>query len=750
MHISEYLPPQFVNWTTWNGTKVPCDIFGKTIDAHDPANWVTYDVAKVSGLPVAFVLSDNDPFFFIDLDNCLDQATLQWTAESTAIFQSFPGAWGEVSQSGRGLHIIGKCDPRLLSDRRHKWEGNKEFYTTKRFIAFGSGDWAPIGGTLYPDADWTRQLLSFVPKAPELGDLPEGVDPNWDGPEDDDELIRRMLISPGGAAVAFGMKASIRQLWEADPVLCQHFPDFKGDPNKFDHSSADAALMSHLAFWTGKDVQRMDRLFRRSALYRDKYEQREDYRTSTITRAAQLCTEVYRQPQRSTEPVEPVEVTNAMQGRIVDQSEVYMGVSEMIEHFKGCVYIRDMHRVLTQDGDILKSEQFKSYYGGYLFQMQPDGTKAEANAFTAFTESRAYRFPKVKRGVFDPNREPFEIVDDTVNTYVRPEVASKPGDVSPFLGFLEKILPNQNDRDILLAWCASAVQNPGRKFQWAPVLQGAEGNGKTFVANCVAWAIGTRYVHRPNAKELAEKFNAWMEHTLFAIVEEIHMSDRREILDDLKPKITNEQIEIRGMQQEKRMVTNFTKWFFCTNYKDAILKSKSDRRYAMFFTAQQSMEDIIAAGMGGDYFPNLYNWARGEGYAHVAHYLETYQIPAHLDPAGSCHRAPETSTTQMAISQSNGAIESEILESAEDGTVGFRNGFVSSWTIDKMIRERGFRLPQNKRAGVLENLGYVKAGRANRELAWEDNKRPVIFYRKDVVLEPDFTDQYIRSQGYIL
>ena len=47
--------------------------------------------------------------------------------------------------------------------------------------------------------------------------------------------------------------------------LSQKYPAFDG-AGGFDHSSADAALMSHLAFWTGKDMPRMDRLFRRSAL----------------------------------------------------------------------------------------------------------------------------------------------------------------------------------------------------------------------------------------------------------------------------------------------------------------------------------------------------------------------------------------------------------------------------------------------------------------------------------------------------
>ncbi|MFR4804189.1 MAG: hypothetical protein ACLT98_13270 [Eggerthellaceae bacterium] len=41
-----------------------------------------------------------------------------------------------------------------------------------------------------------------------------------------------------------------------------------------DRSAADMALCSHLAFWCGRDAGRMDRIFRRSGLMRDKWDSR--------------------------------------------------------------------------------------------------------------------------------------------------------------------------------------------------------------------------------------------------------------------------------------------------------------------------------------------------------------------------------------------------------------------------------------------------------------------------------------------
>ncbi|MBC8236154.1 hypothetical protein H8E77_41940, partial [bacterium] len=58
------------------------------------------------------------------------------------------------------------------------------------------------------------------------------------------------------------------------------------------HSEADLALCCLLTFWTGGDPDRIDKLFRQSGLYREKWE-REDYRDDTINAALELTTEFY-------------------------------------------------------------------------------------------------------------------------------------------------------------------------------------------------------------------------------------------------------------------------------------------------------------------------------------------------------------------------------------------------------------------------------------------------------------------------
>lgn len=63
----------------------------------------------------AFLFKSSDPFFFLDIDNCIDEnGKLSETA--TQIGKMLPGAAVEVSLSGKGIHIFGKAkiDPAHL------------------------------------------------------------------------------------------------------------------------------------------------------------------------------------------------------------------------------------------------------------------------------------------------------------------------------------------------------------------------------------------------------------------------------------------------------------------------------------------------------------------------------------------------------------------------------------------------------------------------------------------------------------
>lgn len=715
--------------------KFPCNINGDVVSAHERKYWLSSDIAcaeatkRGAGWGVAFVLTGDDPFFFIDIDNALHDG--KWSQLAVELTQSFPGAAVEVSQSHTGLHILGK----ISSFPDHACKNIQlglECYTEKRFIALTGLSIVGDVSTTHDDA-FNRVVARYFPQTEQVATV-EWTTTHAEGScpiEDDAKLIEKACSSKGGVAAVFGGKATFKDLWTRNvEVLSDAYPD---EDREYDGSSADAALAQHLAFWTGGNCERIERLMRLSALARPKWDSHKSYMQRTILGACARQTTYYSvgAPIELVTPAQVVE-TGAP---VIRSGYQFIGGSQLVDHFKGCVYVADSHRILTPNGQMLKSEQFNAMYGGYVFALDDGNEKTTKKAFEAFTENQCIMFPKVDRSTFRPDLSQGDIIEEDglrhVNAYVPVTVASVPGDVTPFLTHLAKLLPVERDRDILLSYMAACVQYKGTKFKWAPLLQGVEGNGKTLFTLCVMEAVGSRYSHMPPAQEIGEKFNAWLFDKIFIGVEDIYVPEQKlELIETLKPMITGEYLAKRAMQQDQVMHRLCANFMFNSNHKNAVRKTANDRRFAIFYTAQQEHIDIMRDDMGGDYFPNLYEWLkRGGGFAAVTHYLENYAIPAQLNPATHCQRAPETSSTHEAVSASLGSVEQEIMEAIDEGRQGFAGGWVSSKALDNLLRQmRADRtVPVGKRRDMMRSLGYdwhpaLKDGRVNNVIMIDGGK----------------------------
>ena len=730
---------------------------GRAADAHSPTNHLSAHeaiaLAPLWNAGVGFTFTPNDPFFFLDIDNCLTDSG--WSDLAMKLCQDFNGCAVEISHSGKGLHIFGTGRPDGAYKTKNTGLG-LEFYTESRFVALtGNG---ALGDSSHsgPVEEFCRQYIPVKGDEASGPDWTDGPVSEWSGPEDDDELIARALRSKSSAS-AFGGRATFQELWEVDPeALSRTYP---ATDREYDASSADAALMQHLAFWTGKDCERMDRLFRRSGLNRDKWEDRPDYRRMTILGATGRCSKVYQQGGGKTDQAEG----GGANGDLLVGFQ-YLSVPQQIDHFKDCVYIRDTHNIFVPDGGMLKPEQFKATYGGHIFALDATGEKTTPDAWKAFTESQGYRFPKATRTCFRPELPTAMVVHEEsltlVNTYVPIETERKAGDPGRFLRHLEKLLPVPGDRTILLSYMAACVQNKGKKFFWTPLLQGCEGNGKSLVISVMANAIGWRYTHLPNAADLGNKFNDWLSGKLFAGVEEVCVADKREISEPLKRIITDSKIEIQGKGSNQVLGDNRANFIMCSNHRDAVRKSRTDRRFCIFYTPQQGPGDIARDGMSGRYFPDLYDWLRSGGYAVVNDYLHSFVIPDELNPAGACHRAPVNSSTQEVLSASSGIIEQEILEAAAQERIGFIGGWISSIMLDRLFDEKrmGARITWSKRNDILKDLGYhphpgLPGGRVNNVLPIEGG-RPRLFVTSDnphfhLTNPKEIAAAYTKAQGVL-
>lgn len=705
-------------------------MYRRSGDGHNnPAFWMTLDdaAAAVATLTaqrgsvhaLGFSLTRDTGYWFLDVDKCFkDRHDTSCHEAAAYLYSALSGAFYERSSSGTGFHIIGRGTVPEHSTKCGDW--GLEFYTDGRGIAFDITG-AALGNA---DTDHSAALSLIVPhyfKPSATVDatvsVRTGPRDDWNGPRDDNDLLRRALQSSSTGSL-FGNKASFADLWNCNVErLRLAYPDLASSTG-YGESEVDMALAAHLAFWTGCDVDRIDRLMRQSALRRAKWDDRRPDGTwlrHTILRQCAKQGDVIRDKPVEPPPAPIKETITDIVGTRVDGRR-FLNADEQIELFKGCVYVRDVNRIYvpTEDGyDALDSARFNVTYGGYSFVLDIENGKTTRDAWEAFTQTQLVQHKRAHTTRFRPTEPARSISNENgvqyLNTWVPPIVYRVKGDASPFTRHIAKILPNGRDQEIFISYLAACVQYPGVKFGWCPVLQGAEGNGKTTLARIMQYAIGRKYVHTAKAASLGSNFNAWTQGKLFVIVNDVHTPGGREdFMESLKPLVTDGDIEIEGKGRDQVTGEICFNLMMSMNRKNGIRKTKTDRRYAIFYTAHQHDDDVVRSGMGDDYFNDLNDWLnKHSGYAIVADYLATLDIEPDLNPATRCRRAPATSTLADVLRESRGPMEQALDEAIEFETPGFIGGYVSWSAFRNYMQGQFSKATLATLESVLESSGYV-------------------------------------------
>jgi primase-polymerase (primpol)-like protein len=218
---------------------------------------------------IGFVFTADDPFVGVDLDDCRDPDTKEieaWADEIVAELSSYT----EVSPSGTGFKVFLRGRLPGGGNRKDK----VELYDRGRYFAVtGHQEAGTVESSPQERQVELNELHARLFDKPDSGtQIPS---PASSGAADlsDDEIIRRAKGAANGA--------KFDALWAGD---ISAYPS---------QSEADLALLSLLAFWTGPDPDRMDRLFRQSGLHRPKWEEREDYRRGQIDTALKGRKEFY-------------------------------------------------------------------------------------------------------------------------------------------------------------------------------------------------------------------------------------------------------------------------------------------------------------------------------------------------------------------------------------------------------------------------------------------------------------------------
>lgn len=211
----------------------------------------------------------------VDIDLCIDQDGN--LSEMAKDITDTLCCYTEISPSGEGIRIFCRVSEGFSYDKDKYYINSRtaglEVYIagmTKKFLTF-TGNTLIEGDVSVCDQE-ILQIVDRYMKRPAATSHPvstvRGIYAAADLP--DRELIGK----------ARSTSERFNKLWQGD---------IAGYPSQ---SEAELALCNMLAYWTGRDAARIDRLYRQSALMRRKWE-RDDYRNATIQKAVKDCSEVY-------------------------------------------------------------------------------------------------------------------------------------------------------------------------------------------------------------------------------------------------------------------------------------------------------------------------------------------------------------------------------------------------------------------------------------------------------------------------
>lgn len=237
--------------------------------------------------------------------------------------------------------------------------------------------------------------------------------------------------------------------------------------------------------------------------------------------------------------------------------------------------------------------------------------------------------PKLRKVVALTYRpgQPDQIVSDAfsnrlLNTWRPSRIETVAGDAHLFEAHLRYLCPTEAEHELLADALAFMIQRPGEKLKFAPVLVGRQGTGKSAVASIMRRLLGEHNTTVASTSEIRSDFNEWVAEKQLVVIEEIMALGRIEVMNTLKPLITEPILSVNKKYVRRYEIENVANFIFLTNHKDALKLDDDDRRYFVVVSDRAPNHQ--------NYYRALFEWAYANLGA-IRHWLESRDLSA-FDP----------------------------------------------------------------------------------------------------------------------
>lgn len=198
-------------------------------------------------------------------------------------------------------------------------------------------------------------------------------------------------------------------------------------------------------------------------------------------------------------------------------------------------------------------------------------------------------------------------------------VPHQKGEEGPWLKFMEKLIPKEEDRNHLLKYCATLIARPGvRITHGVLLLSDTQGVGKgTLGEKILEPIIGEHNTSAPSESDIVDgTFNFWAHHKRLVIVHEIYAGQSAKAYNKLKSVITERMINISAKYQNSYKTRNWLHIFACSNSMRALKLGEKDRRWFIPEVSEEKQSD--------EYWVEFNAWLEDRGLGIIAHWAHDY------------------------------------------------------------------------------------------------------------------------------
>jgi len=264
------------------GSKIPYNPkTGENARSDDRETFCTYaEAVRAVGRFDGLGLGLFGEYGAIDIDNCMTigDAKFKMATEIINIMDSY----FELSPSKNGIRILFKTKDFKYDIEKYYINNQKlglEVYcanTTKKFVSITGYSFDEKYEFAYRNDELLKVLDTFM-KRPSKNNSVNSEIININSCLSDEKIIEKASNAVNGLR--------FKKLFSGNTE------DYKSQ------SEADLALCNILAFWTGRNEDQMDRIYRKSGLFRDKWDYKRfnsTYGAITIKKSADSCENTYK------------------------------------------------------------------------------------------------------------------------------------------------------------------------------------------------------------------------------------------------------------------------------------------------------------------------------------------------------------------------------------------------------------------------------------------------------------------------